>query len=685
MATGFNVSSVIARRYPEHSPWDIEFAVYRLWPAGNFLPCNPFPDAFKQGALGQAQATGVNPFHFVCMNNPFAFDRSGASGGDLEDGIEPLQSPPGLDDILPLQRHEDLDVAMLNVCDEVYMGDECVIVRVSVGDEVKLLKLFLGTDADKHFNAESAACARFLHHGVSSPGNVLKCHGWLEINLRQVFNDADAPRVSTECRKALNAHGKDSAKGLVLDDFPGAELLSIHNISPDIAESVLRSLYAVHASLVLQGSHIRQSVLVSPAEQRAIWVDFSRASCDSGSGAMTRQTLLAEFAEAWHLVYQRLIPDSLIGWEAGPDAIDPRSLTAHSNALRGPRPRPVSLTVEDEIEAVLNSYPEIDIFSWDPPVSNLTPALRLDHRLDTEEFLRVIMEEREKFYGFWNPMRSWYGMCPLSPSPGTPYFLVDPGQFRHYLAPPPLPQLPSDTAIDLLEHICPTANRPVFKIRIGQQTWLMKIFSKDRRPDDTDHRTAKERFEIERDSYAHLSHYGACDAGVVPRFHGWMELSHTHLYDCNDMIRRTRNSGALPKDQEFAWVSPIFEDGSLACALIIEYIEGAEAISFENLTMAWMDLMMRAVARVHGSYVCHGDLENWNNMLIVPGREGRPDRAVVIDFDHAMTPNVPRGRCLGPRSMLSELEDLWVEFYSSVLPMQRILCKEPKHPHAVEV
>ena len=101
MATGFNVSSVIARRYPEHSPWDIEFAVYRLWPAGNFLPCQPFSDAFKQGALAQAQATGVNPFHFVCMNNPFAVDRSGASGGDLEDGIEPLQSPPGLDDILP--------------------------------------------------------------------------------------------------------------------------------------------------------------------------------------------------------------------------------------------------------------------------------------------------------------------------------------------------------------------------------------------------------------------------------------------------------------------------------------------------------------------------------------------------------------------------------------------------------
>ena len=141
MATGFNVSSVIARRYPEHSPWDIEFAVYRLWPAGKFLSCNSLSDAFKQGALAQAQATGVNPFHFVCMNNPFAFDRSGASGGDLEDGIEPLQSPPGLDDVLPLQRHEDLDVATLNVCDEVYTADEYVVVRVSVGDEVRLLKL----------------------------------------------------------------------------------------------------------------------------------------------------------------------------------------------------------------------------------------------------------------------------------------------------------------------------------------------------------------------------------------------------------------------------------------------------------------------------------------------------------------------------------------------------------------
>ena len=70
MAAGFNVSAVILRRYPDTSPWDIS-SIYWLWPMGcnafllDWKPCDPFPDALKEGALAQAQASKVNPFHFI--------------------------------------------------------------------------------------------------------------------------------------------------------------------------------------------------------------------------------------------------------------------------------------------------------------------------------------------------------------------------------------------------------------------------------------------------------------------------------------------------------------------------------------------------------------------------------------------------------------------------------------------
>ena len=70
-------------------------------------------------------------------------------------------------------------------------------------------------------------------------------------------------------------------------------------------------------------------------------------------------------------------------------------------------------------------------------------------------------------------------------------------------------------------------------------------FSKDRHPDVEDYKTAKQRFEIERDAYAHLLHYGACEYGAVPRCYGWIELSAAHVYDALSMIRQTRERGIL--------------------------------------------------------------------------------------------------------------------------------------------
>ena len=142
MATGFNVSAVILRRYPDTSPWDIS-SIYWLWPMGcnafllDWKPCDPFPDALKEGVLAQAQASKVNPFHFMCMNNPFALDRPAS---DLRYTLEPLPSSD-LDDVPPLPKLVDIKASTLQLHDEVLATNECVVHRIGFGEQTRLLKL----------------------------------------------------------------------------------------------------------------------------------------------------------------------------------------------------------------------------------------------------------------------------------------------------------------------------------------------------------------------------------------------------------------------------------------------------------------------------------------------------------------------------------------------------------------
>ncbi|KAI0336220.1 hypothetical protein GY45DRAFT_1342286 [Cubamyces sp. BRFM 1775] len=615
-ATGFNVSSVVLRSYPECVPWDIDPEVYSFWPTESVL---------KEAALVYAQRTKLNPLHFMCMNNPFVLDRP---------DITQMNLP-----FTTVGRIQDFEAASIEFIQELYATNEFILYRVCLKGVRRLLNLYFGPTSSEQFDAESAAYARLLRHDTSSSGAVLRCHGWMELDLRRAINEARNV-ISDHTRDMVNAHASNMARGIILYDLPGAEALSIHNITPELAQDVLRSLHRVHAAYVLQGSPSRHCILVSPTENRAVWVDFGHALCD-----------LAELAEAWHIVFQRLVSAATISLAnlltsiyVDPCCLD--RLGSWPGCHRSPDPH-WNRSASDEIEAILFSYPETDLFSWDPPVSNLTPTPRFDHRFDTAEFLKAVRIAKWQTYGLRNPLYTWYGMCPLVPSPRTYEDALTPGHFRHYVPPPPLPRLSSDTAIRFLEHVRSLASHPPFKVRIGDEEWLMKV-----NEDNEDDETAKKRFEMERDAYAHLMHYGACVAGAAPQCLGWIELSCKHVYDAIDMIRRTRDSGTLPEDEELAWVSPIFEDGSVACALIIEYIEDAEPLSHVNLTMGRMDLILRSLARVHGCYVQHDDLENWNNVLIVRGRDGKPDRAVLVDFDHAMTPGNPH---LGPRTNLNTL------------------------------
>ncbi|KAH9891068.1 hypothetical protein C8Q73DRAFT_108981 [Cubamyces lactineus] len=686
MSASFNAASVILRRYPEYSPWEIDRAVYLVWPF-EYTPCHPFPASLKDAALAHAQETKLNPLHFMCGSNPFAL-----SGAAPEEDMLLLPSIPTADaEVSSLPRNRDIEDALIIPVEELCVTSECAVYRVRIGEELKVLKLYLGPTASARFDAETAAYARFLHHDTAATGAVLHCYGWVQIDVR-AFKDATAPTViSAQCQDVLSAHGLAIARGIVLEDISGAEFLSIHNVSPALAPEILRSLYNVHTAYVLHGApDLRRCVLVRPTQKQATWIDFSNATCVNGSASLTRNALLAELAEAWCLVFQRLIPDSMIGWDAGPDAIDPRTLTGttvRAIALSPSCPRPSSFTVEEEFRTILSGYPEIDIFSWDPPISNLSPARRYDHQFDTDEFLRKVQAARYDTQGYRNPLFKWYGECPLYPSPYIVLGTVLRNTYLHYVPPPQLRQLPSETDIEFLEHVWPLNNHPLFMVRVGTEKWLMKIFSKERRPGHRDDKTEKERFELERDAYAHLVHYGACDARIVPQCSGWLELSPAHIYDALAMIRRTRATGTFEEGEQPPSISPIFEDGSCACALLIEYIPNGTPISQENLTMERMDLVLRTISRLHGAYVGHGDIHSWSNVLLVrerskSGEQPERERVVLIDFDRAATPQstVP----VKPNHLLRELSTVWTKFYTAVLPNQRLHCAEPKHPHAVD-
>ncbi|KAJ2985481.1 hypothetical protein NUW54_g10139 [Trametes sanguinea] len=331
------------------------------------------------------------------------------------------------------------------------------------------------------------------------------------------------------------------------------------------------------------------------------------------------------------------------------------------------------------MSTIIFSYPEINMFSWDPPLPNLSPAPRYDHRYDTPEFLAAV-RDAVRTSGV-APFYRWYGLSPFviyKWGAVATNVAVEPLMERD--TPPSLAQLPHDTPITVLEHVCPSSNHTLLKVRMGNEERLLKIFSKERHPRNKSYKTTKEHFEMERDAYAHLVHYGACDAGAVPFCYGWMELTPALLYDALAAVRRSHDAGV----KELTWVSPIFEDGSLAAALVLEYLPNSEELHFQkNITPHRADLAMRSLSRVHGCYVLHEDLDSSGNCLLIPGRDSESDRVVVIDFDHASIPQPPVAP-LYRHQYLKELDGLFISLYGYGLADQRLYCDAPQHPHPVE-
>lgn len=159
------------------------------------------------------------------------------------------------------------------------------------------------------------------------------------------------------------------------------------------------------------------------------------------------------------------------------------------------------------------------------------------------------------------------------------------------------------------------------------------------------------RFAREKDAYEHLLHYGACAKGAVPHCYGWQELSVDDiskilaLPDISDDLRTLKNDDGPPK------------------AIMLEYFEGAQRTSVDNITEDIADAGMRAMCSIHASYILHSDTSG-RNLLFFPS-----GRVVWIDFDTSAT--VHDEYPIRTQDLLSELSSLWSYFYESLVSRYR--------------
>ncbi|KAH9895902.1 hypothetical protein C8Q73DRAFT_644677 [Cubamyces lactineus] len=674
----FNFSSLILRSYPETSPWDITPEVFSVRPKQT-APCLDFPDSLKHAALVQAQKSNLNPFHFMCGRNPFDLD-----------------TPPPPDATIPVAASEVVppliawpvsDNMQYEFIEELHVGDGAMVYRIHAGQDTRVLKVYIGQDATVRFRTEVDAYAYLAFRNLTEV--VPQCFGWIELDvlLKRMRG------VPSGLLTALREQEHSVLRGLVLEDLVGAQCLSVHNINLDVGESALRSLHKLHTAYILHGNPEKGNALVLPETKRVVWVGLSHAA---RQGAVTRQALLTELAEGWAFIYQRLVPDGFIGWEPGPDAIDPRTLVDNVAPvpIQPTHPRPSKPTIKEEAIAILASYPDINLFSWDPSIFHLTPGPRHDHEYDTDEFLQAIKAERRQLT--FNPFGKWYGPCPCRINEPD-IFTGGSDERCTYGASvqvTPIHQLPTETEIEFVEYLAYSSNHPLLRVRIKSAVYLLKIFSMNW-GGKKNHVACKPRFMTERDAYSHLTHHGACAAGAVPQCYGWIELSRTHVDSANATIRQAY------ADEPPPWlVSPVFEDGSPSAAIVLEYLPESEQITLDNVTPARADLAVRSLSRVHCSYVLHGDIINMKNVRLIRGCGDTPDRVVVLDFDHSRMSSWKRAWPIRIR-FFNEFMTLWAHLYSWMvsdsecapycaftetllqIPMQRTFCKASEHPHAI--
>ncbi|KAJ3552276.1 hypothetical protein NM688_g4231 [Phlebia brevispora] len=319
------------------------------------------------------------------------------------------------------------------------------------------------------------------------------------------------------------------------------------------------------------------------------------------------------------------------------------------------------------LPAVLAAYPESSAFDWKPLIYNLAPEDQTDDLDDTPEFLTAVRAQAKR--DGMNPLWRWYGVNPVTLFDET---LEDADlPMTAYNTPPPLSQVDLSGVVAVVEQLNPKGTMPMFKVRIGDDVRVMKVFM-DADRDEVDHPdrdmpwVAMARFRREKEAYEHLLHYGACQKGVVPMCYGWAELPFPLVDELSE--RFGDEDGEDRVSQDIAYLKYFMRQPK---AIILEYIEDTVPLSLSNVSTAIAEKTLRALCAVHACYVQQNDIAR-RNILIC-----KDERVVLVDFDFARCVSKRKPDRVRRQDLLSELATAWSLFYADLVcalldPMEEV-------------
>ncbi|KAA8646732.1 uncharacterized protein ATNIH1004_005407 [Aspergillus tanneri] len=153
----------------------------------------------------------------------------------------------------------------------------------------------------------------------------------------------------------------------------------------------------------------------------------------------------------------------------------------------------------------------------------------------------------------------------------------------------------------------------IFKVAIRDEVKVMKVYH-DRRPSEHDSPGCEVNpFVCESSAYRRLKEKGLCKRGVVPDFYGTIVKIQPNLWPSLHMFSA---------------------DVLLPNAILLEYIPNMRQMDLSIFSEHRLNELNRILHDIHRAGVLHGDPDP-RNMMVCPGRCGKQDRVLWIDFDSA--------------------------------------------------
>lgn len=161
------------------------------------------------------------------------------------------------------------------------------------------------------FRKESEAYAHLLHYGVDKTGVVPHCYGWFDLKDEDVEGASAFPPIEHEGEddvQPLTVTMRPS-KGILLEYFPDAMVLTSDNFTPKIADTALRALYRIHTAYIKHREIEQKNILLLP-DGRVVWISFDSAVCAwerNQHYKINRRDLFDELSEGWSLIYSEIV------------------------------------------------------------------------------------------------------------------------------------------------------------------------------------------------------------------------------------------------------------------------------------------------------------------------------------------------------------------------------------------